>query len=246
MELIDRSLYERSCNVRGWAADSILADALTSSAPAQAAKRLGSILATYPSYADIVLCDMQGRVIANGRPQEFRSEGHDCSRTEWFTSAINSHGGEDYGFQSVHVSELINNQRTVAFSSCVRTNGELHGSPVGVLGVLFHWDNLAQTIINGAPLSPDEKAKTRVCIVNDSGMVLADSRNGQLRDSLDFPDRQNLFTNKKGYVIARYEGIPCCIAHANSPGFANYSSGWHAVLIQPLGKASTTVAKKAA
>jgi hypothetical protein len=76
IDLIDRNLYERSCDVRWWATDPSAVDALAIPSPEaarHACERLGVILNAYTVYYDIVLCDLNGTVIANGRPGKFRS-----------------------------------------------------------------------------------------------------------------------------------------------------------------------------
>ena len=91
IDLIDRNLYERSCDVRWWATDSSAVDTLTlatSDSAEYACKRLGTILNSYTVYWDILLCDATGKVIANGRPKQYRSIGRDVSRSHWFMSAM--------------------------------------------------------------------------------------------------------------------------------------------------------------
>jgi hypothetical protein len=70
IEIIDRNLYERSCDVRWWATDSAVVDCVSKPAPEVAqfcSKRLGVILDAYTVYLDIWVCDLQGRVLASGR-----------------------------------------------------------------------------------------------------------------------------------------------------------------------------------
>src|SRR5579871_4873914 len=71
IEIADRNLYERTCDVRWWATDAAVVDcaaAPTSTSVDYASKRLGVILTSYTVYLDLWLCDLQGRIIANGRP----------------------------------------------------------------------------------------------------------------------------------------------------------------------------------
>lgn len=237
IELIDRNLYERSCDVRWWATDSSPVDALIKKTPETCqfcSRRFGVILDSYTVYFDLVLCDLEGVVVANGRPQAYRSQGHNCSGETWFQSALETKSGEEFGFQSMHQSPLVNDQRILVYSCCVRTDGDVHGRPIGVLGILFNWDALAQTIVNDVPLPGDEKARTRVCIVDDAGLVLADTHNRQLKETLQFTDRDRIFCEKKGFVLTPYEGRQSFIAHALSPGYETYATGWHALLIQAV------------
>lgn len=235
IELIDRNLYERSCDVRWWATDSSGVDALTEKTDEAfrfCSHRFGVILNAYTVYFDLALCDLNGRVVANGRPQSYRSQGMDCSQMPWFQAALATKNGDEFGFQTVHESPLVNGQRVLTYSCCVRTGGDANGEPLGVLGIQFNWDGLAQTIVQDTPLTPAEKQTTRVCIVDKDGLVLADTQGGQLKDRLPLSEFGGASQESKGFTLVRYDGQPCCIAHALSPGYETYATGWHALIIQ--------------
>ncbi len=103
IDLIDRCLYERTCDVRWWATDNSLVQALEQQTPESfqyASERMGVILNAYTVYFDLVLCDTHGRIIASGRPDRYRSIGKNVSGSVWFTSAMETHSGDAYGFQS--------------------------------------------------------------------------------------------------------------------------------------------------
>ena len=68
----------------------------------------------------------------------------------------------------------------MVYSCSVRENGDANGAIIGVLGIVFNWDGLAQTIVQNTPLAADEKASTHVMIVDEEGLLLADSSNRQL------------------------------------------------------------------
>ena len=130
IDLIDRNLYERSCDVRWWATDASAVDALSNPTPekrAHASKRLGVILDAYTVYYDIVLCDLHGNVVANGRPDRFRSAGLNVSASAWFQEAIGSTSGNQFGFQSVHASQLVAGKHILAYSCSVREQGAADG-----------------------------------------------------------------------------------------------------------------------
>ena len=64
IELIDRNLYERTCDVRWWPTDSAVVDCLQrpgEAAAAHAGHRLGVILSAYTVYLDLWICDAGGR-----------------------------------------------------------------------------------------------------------------------------------------------------------------------------------------
>ena len=235
IELIDRNLYERSCDVRWWATDSSIVTALVQKTPdamRDGSRRLGIILDSYTVYFDLVLCDLSNKVIASGRPEKYRSEGTDCSQAAWFRAALASKFGTEFGFESVHASPLVNGQRVLAYSAAVRTGGSAQGEPIGVLGILFNWDALAQTIVENTPVEAERKSATRICIVDEKGRVLADTHDRQLRDTLDLREIQNAVGAAKGYAALTFQGTPCMIGYAQSPGYETYATGWHSVLIQ--------------
>jgi hypothetical protein len=238
IDLIDRNLYERSCDVRWWATDASAVDALTNPGPdsfRHASERLGVILNAYTVYYDIVLCDLNGTVIANGRSNKFKSIGMNVAANEWFRKARSSFSGDDFGFESVHTSPLVQGQHILAYSCGVRRNGKSDGELIGVLGILFNWDALAQTIVHHTTLSPSEKEYSRVCIVDSSGNILADTKNAILKERLNISHLETLINQGKGFVITEHHGIPTIFAVANAPGYETYSTGWHSLIIQTLG-----------
>jgi hypothetical protein len=103
-----------------------------------------------------------------------------------------------------------------------------------VLGIVFNWEALGQTIVCGTLISDEEKTSTRVCIVDAKGLVLADSAKKIIGETLSLPEQTALFATKKNHIVARYMGEPTLIAHAFSPGFETYATGWHSLIIQKL------------
>ncbi len=239
IDLIDRNLYERTCDVRWWATDNSVVSALTSKtkdACVFTSGRLGVILNSYTIYFDIVLADLKGKIIANGRPEQYSSTDSDVSDTDWFQSALATTSGKEFGFQSVSRCKLVNEQMSVVYSCAVRENGDSNGKILGVLGVVFDWESLAQKIMYDVPISDEEKMDTRICIVDNQGSVLADSANQQLQDTIQFTGRSALFEKKKSFVVEDFRGNNCCVAHALSPGYQTYATGWHSLIIQKLKK----------
>jgi hypothetical protein len=237
IDLVDRNLYERTCDVRWWATDSSLVDALTSGEPSDfeyAARRMGVILSAYTVYHDLVLCDLNGRIVANGRPGQYKSVGRNVADTGWFRSARNSRSGDEYGFESAHESTLVDGKNVLVYSCGVREAGRADGKILGVLGVIFNWHDFAQTILAQVPLAESERQATRCCLCDDRGFVLADSWGRQLRDTLKLPNLPEILRERKNFVLTKIDNQEVCIAHAQAPGFETYSTGWHSVIIQPV------------
>jgi 23S rRNA pseudoU1915 N3-methylase RlmH len=235
VDLIDRCLYERTCDVRWWATDSSLTNALASHDAkdiSYASDRMGIILDAYTVYFDLVLCDLKGNIIANGRPSQYRSVGMNVTGALWFQQAMQTRSGNEYGFQSAHASNLVNGEPTLIYSCTVRQNGNAHAPVIGVLAVIFNWSNLALPILRNVPLSPEEKSRTERFIVDASGQILASQDSCDHFGKLQLPEFATIISQDKGFLSRPYQGKPCIIGHALAPGFETYSTGWYALLIQ--------------
>jgi hypothetical protein len=239
IDLIDRNLYERSCDVRWWATDQSVIDVLinpNAETVAHATKRMGQILDSYTVYFDIVCMDLEGRVIANGRPFEFRSVGTVHRDQSWFVRALKTSNGTEYVQSEVGQSSLCSDERTMIFSCTIRTGGQADGTPLGVLAVVFRWNALAQTIVERTPLSQSEWTQTRVCVVDTHGRLLADSEQNT-GNIIHVPDWSDILRVDRGYRMARYLESNYCIGHARSPGYETYRTGWCSLILQNDGVA---------
>ena len=237
IDLIDRNLYERSCDVRWWATDGAAVDALASNDPAKlrhASRRLGVILKAYTVYFDIVLADLNGRIVANGRPETYASVGQYQAGEPWFENALKTAHGDEFGFQSAHRSSLVNQQPALVYSCKVCQGGDARGKPVGVLGVVFNWDGLAKKIIDETPLEPEQQARTQVCITDSTGAILVGSRAIAGEKTLVLPGLDKLMAEKKNSTMLKVNGRNLLVAHAQSPGFETYRTGWHSFIIEAL------------
>lgn len=237
IDLIDRNLYERTCDVRWWATDASVVDALTTQSDqafAFASQRMGVILDAYTVYYDLVLATRSGKVVANGRPEQFRSVGQDVSRSDWFTGAMATRSGTDFAFESAHFSPLVGNHAALVYSAAVRKGGRADGEAIGALGVIFNWEALAQTIVNNVPIPDADRARTRCMIVDDQGQVIADSMGKQLADTVSPTLLAPLAQNKKGHTRLVINGEDSCLAFAKSAGFETYATGWNSLIIQPF------------
>jgi hypothetical protein len=180
------------------------------------------------------LCDTAGNVVANGRPDQYSSVGSNVANQDWFQSAMITRTGDEFGFQTAHECALVSNQPALVYSCTVREGGKATGKTLGVLGIVFRWEALAQTILTQVPLSEAERKQTRCAIVDNQGRLLADSWGRHLQETLSITEMQKHFADKKNFATIKYDGRSCCLAHALAPGFETYSTGWHSVIIQPL------------
>lgn len=236
IRLVDRSLFERSADIRWWATDDILVNSLTNQTEEgfkEVEKRLAVILKSYTVYYDLILCDTKGKCHATGS-KKFGLEGRHFYDKTWFQKAMATKDGNEYGFQTVHHSQRINDDYTVVFSCKIHEQGNPENKIIGVLAAVFKWREFAQRIVNETAISDEEKAKTRVLICEDYGNILVDT-NEKLLEIINFKGRDTLFEKKKGFVVAENNGHVQLISHALSPGFEGYkSSQWHSLVIQEL------------
>ncbi len=237
VDLIDRNLYERSCDVRWWATDSSLVDALTSKTPEAyqyASRRLGVILDAYTVYYDLVLCNLDGMVVANGRPRDFRSLGTNQSSQTWFQSATATRSGNEFGFQTAHPCSMVNMQNALVYSCSVRKNGHATDPMIGVLGIIFNWTALGQTIVEKIKDSAADSIPMRAVICDQQGRILADSEPTHIGQTLDIPHLADILSQKKGFRNVEWHGKPHSIAFAKAPGFETYTTGWSGLILHPI------------
>lgn len=236
MDLIDRNLFERAADIRWWATDDILVNALenkTKQTSDEASERLSVILKSYTVYFDLILLDEKGTVITNGQSERFDIKGDNFAHKQWFTRAMRTKNGEEYAFQGVHRSS-ISGKHTVTFSCKIHKDGDPNKQVIGVIASVLNWDNLAQRIVNETPLSEDEKTHTRVCLVESDGTVIADTKNKILAEKINLQKMDNLFKAPKGYGIIRQKNDLLLACHGSSPGFEGYSSNWHCLILSEL------------
>ena len=231
IEIIDRNLYERSCDVRWWATDAAVIEALTENNPAAtdfACKRLGVILNSYTVYLDLWIADAAGRVIGNGRPERFGSViGTDVSGQAWFKDAMRTRSGEDYVACDIDTNRQLNGAEVATYSTAIRRGGAVNGEALGVLGIFFDWRPQAAAVVKGVRLSEDERRRTRCLLIDGKHRVIAASDD---RDVLKvvFPLRTN-----DGPVGHYSTPTGTQIGYALTPGYETYRGlGWYGVIEQ--------------
>ncbi|PBO84205.1 MAG: hypothetical protein COA77_10760 [Thaumarchaeota archaeon] len=235
IRLVDRSLFERTADIRWWATDDILIRSLyddTIQRYTEAENRLTEILKAYTVYHDLILCDTEGHCKASAE-SKFGLNGRNFSNKSWFKNAMNTENGTEYGFRSVRHSKGIDDH-TVVFSCKVHENGNPQGRVIGVLAAVFKWKEFAQRIINETALTEEEKTKTRVLLCDDSGYILADTQE-KILEQFNFKEKEELFKKEKGFIVQTKHKQTQLISHALSPGFEGYkSTEWHSLIVQDL------------
>jgi hypothetical protein len=230
IEIIDRNLYERTCDVRWWATDSAMVDCCTSpdtARVAEAESRLGVILSAYTVYLDLWIASPEGRVLAHGRPGRYPGlRGLDVSGERWFREALESASGDDFAVADVTRCAALGGAPVATYAAAVREGGQAKGRSIGVLGIHFDWEPQARAVVDGVRLSPEEAARSRVLLMDARGRILASSDGrGELEENLAL-DRRGAVSG----VRAQGGGL---IAFHVTPGYETYRGlGWSGVILQ--------------
>nr|WP_299953550.1 methyl-accepting chemotaxis protein [uncultured Modestobacter sp.] len=229
IELVDRNLYERTCDVRWWATDAAVVDAASSPTPhtlATVTQRLGVILRNYTVYLDLWVTDAAGRVLANAAPARWPGVvGSDVSDQRWFRDALATPDGDAYAVEDVRESPELGSA-VATYATAVRRDGETDGEVIGALGVFFDWAPQTQAILDGLRLADDERARTRALLLDATGLVLAASDGqGVLTERLEL--------RTGGETTGAYPDGDRTVGFARTPGYETYQGlGWYGVLIQ--------------
>jgi len=139
IEIIDRNLFERSCDVRWWATDSALVSAAANPGDVpgleHASQRLATILRSYVVYLDLWVTDDRGRVIANGRPDRYPGAvGLDVSRSAWFQQAMRTASGDEFAITDIARNPALDDAAVATYATAIRDGGQENGDAIGVLG----------------------------------------------------------------------------------------------------------------
>jgi hypothetical protein len=235
IDIVDRNLYERTCDVRWWATDSAVVDCVSANTPDAgdrasrwASQRLGVILDAYTVYLDLWIADSHGSVLASGRPERYpKAVGADVSSERWFQQGIRAASGDEFVACDVSVNAVLGNAKVATYSTAIREDGAKEGRILGVLGIFFDWEAQSQSVIAGLPLTPDEKSRTR-CLMLDSKLRVIASSESSYGMAEQYPLRCG--DRKRG---AYEDSDGRLVGFALSPGYETYKSlGWYGVLVQ--------------
>ncbi len=230
IEIIDRNLYERTCDVRWWATDAAVVDCLQDPSAGKArhaGKRLKVILDAYTVYLDLWICDATGRVVATGRPDRYsRAAGQSVADAPWFRQAMRTQSGEEFVACDIQCEPSLNNAPVATYATAIRAGGEANGEPIGVLGIHFDWRPQAQAVVDGVRLTEGERARSRVLILDQSRRVLAASDGvGVLTEIVPL--------DVSGGAMNSYTAEDLTIGYAVTPGYETYKGlGWYGCVLQ--------------
>jgi hypothetical protein len=227
IELIDRNLYERTCDVRWWATDSAVVNCAADANAANVshvAERLAVILRAYTVYLDLWLCDLDGNVLAGARPDRYDVKGANVAQTRWFADALRLRTGDDYVAGDVERQPLLGDAPVATYCASVREGGHADGKPLGILAIHFDWETQARAIVEGIRLDDD---RARALLVDSKFRVIASSDGQGLlteRMPLTLNDgRSGFYKDRSGLQVAFHL----------TPGYETYRGlGWFGVIVR--------------
>ena len=233
VQLIVRNLYERTADVRWWATDEALFRCLESrdhTSIHHAVERLGLINRFYSVYLNLVLVGIDGKIVACSQPAKYpRVTGADISKISWFQKAMATTSGDQYVVGDISHDSLHGEKLVAVYAATVRKEGRKDGKIIGVLGVMFDWEDQAKTIVQTEPsLSEDEWTRSRVILLDQNMRIIAASDN----NGILLPFLLEHHGQQKGhYFNASHE----MVAFARTLGYQEYDGlGWFAAIVQKL------------
>lgn len=234
VQFIVRNLFERTADVRWWATDSALWEALEQPSPERArhaADRLGVINRFYTVYLDLVVTDAKGRVVASANPHYQRNLANkDLSGEDWFRAASGCRSGDDYIVDTVRRCPLHDNRDVLVYATGIRARGKTDGAQLGTLGVYFDWKAQGQAIVDKeANLPPHVAERTEVLLLDGSNMVIASSRPQRMYTHFALNNPRQLARG------SYYDQSAAIVAFAKTLGYEDYDGlGWSGVIVQTL------------
>jgi len=231
VQLIVRNLYERTADVRWWATDTSLWQALANPTPeamAFASERLGAINKFYSVYSNLVLTDTHGVVVATAQHNQ-RLIGQSMVSEPWFNQAMHTQTGEDYVVDTPRPCPYHGNARVLTYATAVRAGGQNRGDILGTLGVYFDWQNQGRVIVEDEPaFTPEVKAITKVMLLDANFNVTAAYPANLVGTTYML---QNKGQTKGNY----YDEHGHIIAFAQTIGYQEYNGlGWWGVVVQEV------------
>lgn len=227
VELIDRNLYERTCDVRWWATDSAVVDCVaepSTEAVAYASTRMGVILSAYTVYLDLWLCGLDGTILANGRPDRFAVAGKNVAGQGWFKEALRLRSGDDYVAGNIERVPLLGDAQVATYCASVRADGRSDGAPLGILAIHFDWEAQAKAIVQGVRV--DDPNRSRVLLLDADRRVIAAS------DGQGILDERFPLQSAHPTCGTYRDGRGALVGFHRTPGYETYRGlGWYGVIV---------------
>ena len=176
IELIDRNLYERTCDVRWWATDSAVVDCAAApdaglrgacvgaaGGDPRCLHRLSRSVAVRPR-----------RQCARQRPRRPLQRHRAERRCHQMVSRSTKPALRRRLCRGdVECQPLLGNAQVATYCASVRADGKANGKPIGVLAIHFDWEPQARAIVQGVRVGASDQA--RVLLVDSNFRVIAAS-----------------------------------------------------------------------
>ncbi len=153
--------------------------------------------------------------------------GASVSNQPWFQAALKTRSGDDFTVNDVTRAPLLGEAPVATYAAAIREGGKSNGKILGVLGIHFDWEPQARAVVEGVRLAPDERARSRVLLLDADHRVLAASDGrGVLTERFPLKPTQGpmgSYTDENGAVIG----------YALTPGYETYKGlGWYGCIVQ--------------
>ncbi len=166
-------------------------------------------------------------MLANGRPDLYPAvQGSSAAGAPWFARAMRTGSGDDFAASDIAREPMLKDAPVATFATAIREGGKSNGRPLGVLGIHFDWRPQAQAVVDGVRLTPEERARSRVMILDKEHRVLAASDG---RNVL-----QEVFAlDTSGGALGSYGAGSSTVGYAVTPGYETYKGmGWYGCVVQ--------------
>ena len=188
------------------------------------------ILSAYTVYLDLWLCDLDGCVLANGRPDQYPEVvGSRIGGEPWFREARALPNGDVFSVANIRNEPRLGRAQVATYCASVRAQGRADGRALGVLAIHFDWQPQARSIVNGIRLGAGERERTRVMLLDATNRVIACSKEDGILTEM-FPLKTE--GRPHGYYL---DGSGHLIAFHQTPGYETYGGlGWRGVIEQRI------------
>ncbi len=233
VQLIVRNLYERTADVRWWATDTSLWEALSQPDPEKVAfanRRLQQINEFYSVYIDLVMTDTEGKVIATSNPKfRDRMVGKVVGDQPWFNMAMATQSGTEYVVGDVVQDADHDGRQVLVYATGVRAGGLPDGELLGTLGVYFDWEDQGTVIVRDEPpFTESERGRSQVMLLDGQFRILA-IQGGAANLGQVFS------LANKGQTKGSYYADGHLVAYAKTLGYQEYDGlGWWSVIVQAV------------
>ena len=89
--------------------------------------------------------------------------------------------GDEYVVDDIYYDPLHEGKLVAVYAAAVRKEGRIDGEVIGVLGVVFDWEQQSQTIVQKeASISEEAWKRTRVMLLDKGLRIIAASDNQEI------------------------------------------------------------------